>query len=253
MNLVIDVGNTTIVVAIFDKQKLVKQFVKNNDFPRSEDEYFAYLKEFFKQINFDVNQIDKILYSSVCPEINLAIKEAIARLTPVTIETMDNFKDDQIFSTIPSPHEIGDDLIADIYAGIKKYGCPLLIVDLGTASKVLFVNKDTRFVGCNILPGLMLSTQSLSKNASLLPNIELKAPKTVLTTNTIDAMNTGLVYGHVDMVEGMIARYKKETGIEDLKVVITGGISRLLKPLMNKDYIYNMDLTIEGLNYLLGE
>ena len=147
---------------------------------------------------------------------------------------------------IPSPDELGQDLVSDIIGGVSKYGYPLLIVDLGTASKVLYIDERGKFVNCNILPGLGLCRESLAKNASLLPKIELRVPETVLANNTIDAMNTGLVYGHAHMIEGIVSRYEQELN-KKIKTVITGGYLNLLKPLFEKDFIIDFNLTMEGI------
>ena len=110
----------------------------------------------------------------------------------------------------------------------------------------LYFDKKGRFSSANILPGIKLCRNSLSKDTSLLPRIELKVPETIIAKNTVDAMNTGLMFGHVDMVEGMLNRYRKELKM-DIKVVVTGGNMNKVKILMNPEYIFDDDLTLDGL------
>ena len=151
-----------------------------------------------------------------------------------------------------NPLEIGNDLIADLVAAKEKYGYPTLIADLGTASKILLLDKTGTFVSCLIMPGLTLSAQSLSDKAALLPEVSLIAPNTVLAKNTLTAMNAGIVYGHADMISGLINRYEKELGYP-CKHVLTGGGATYLKDILNDDFIYDQNLNLDGLNIIVNK
>ena len=244
MVICVDIGNSTIGVSSFKDDKIVCfNYFRHKDLVTKED-VLTHL-ETFK--NIDVNEVEGIMYSSVVPEIDEKVIWALEKHFNKKVKRID-MKNPAIrdLIDIPSPDELGQDLVSDIIGGVSKYGYPLLIVDLGTASKVLYIDERGKFVNCNILPGLGLCRESLAKNASLLPKIELRVPETVLANNTIDAMNTGLVYGHAHMIEGIVSRYEQELN-KKIKTVITGGYLNLLKPLFEKDFIIDFNLTMEGI------
>ena len=251
MNICVDVGNTTITFGGYVDDKCVERKIINLEARKTEDEFYQYLSNFLSFAKPPVT-VDNIMYSSVVPEVNAALKGALARLFKVKIQTIDlkNTKVGFTFET-DNPSETGDDLVADLVGGFYKYGYPLLIVDLGTASKLLYLNENGGFASANILPGLELCAKSLSNNTSLLPNIELRPVETIIAKNTIDCINSGIVLGHIEMIEGCIRRYKKETNNEDLKVVFTGGHTFLLNNLINPNYIINANLTLDGLNKMI--
>ena len=151
---------------------------------------------------------------------------------------------------IDNPNEVGNDLISDLVGSKEKYGYPTLIADLGTASKILLLDKNGAFASCVIMPGLSLSASSLMNKAALLPEVSLEAPQTVLAKNTIEAMNAGIVFGHIDMINGLINRYEKTLGYKT-KHILTGGGAVYLKDLIGEDFIYDEDLNLDGLNALL--
>ena len=150
-----------------------------------------------------------------------------------------------------NPSEIGNDLIADLVGAKEEYGYPILIADLGTASKILLLDNKGVFTSCLIMPGLTLSANSLISKAALLPEVSLEAPKSILASNTIEAMNAGIVYGHLEMILGLINRYENELGYP-CKHIITGGNSVFIKDLLPKDYIYDEDICLKGLNHIIN-
>lgn len=251
MNICVDVGNTTIAFSGYVDGVCKHRNIINNDKKRSEDEYYNYLKLVLSFCEPPII-VENVIYSSVVPEINTALKGALFRLFNVPIKTI-NLRTDKVgfkFYT-DNPYETGDDLVADLVAGYHFYGYPLLIVDLGTASKVLYLDEEGRFASANILPGLELCRNSLCRDTSLLPNIELTPVDSVFSKNTLECINTGVVIGQIEMLNGFISRYKKETNNENLKVVFTGGYTYLLKDLISKDYEINPNLTMDGLNKLI--
>ena len=248
MIICVDVGNTTVALAAFKKDEFLFRNYFDYETSFSKEEFFSYLKN-LKDIPNE--KIEDIIYSSVVPPIDKDLISSLEEFYNAKVTRIDkNNKEILSYLDVEKPNEVGEDLIADVIGGSKKYGYPLLIVDIGTASKVLYINESNKFASANILPGLGLCVRSLFKDTSLLPKIELKVPESVIAKETYDAMNTGLVYGHVDMLTGMIHRYEKQLN-KKIKVVVTGGYLNILKPLFDKDYIFDLTLTMYGLNEIL--
>ena len=248
MVICVDVGNTTIAVAAFKEGKIQIRNYFDYEVSFKKEEFLAYLKNLK---NMPKEEVSEIIYSSVVPPIDKDLCSSLeefysAKVTRIDINNEELLK----YLSVENPKEVGEDLLADVIGGSKKYGCPLLIIDIGTASKVLYIDENNKFASANILPGLGLCVRSLFKDTSLLPKVELKIPETVIAKGTYDAMNTGLVYGHVDMLQGIVNRYEKELN-KKIKVVVTGGYLNILQPLFNKEYIFDLELTMYGLNEIL--
>ena len=250
MNLCIDVGNSTMVFGLFDKHQLIHRLTFST-IVKTADEYESLIAQQIARKKIDVNLIEKAIYSSVVPEVNIALKEAIKHL----------FKIDEFLFISPgiktgvpiridNPNEVGNDLIADLVGGKTKYGYPLIIADLGTASKILVLDKSGSFITGLIMPGLKISAETLFEKASLLPKIALEAPNTVLAKNTFESMNAGILYGHADMILGLIKRIEKELGYQ-CKRILTGGNATPIKNIVKDDLIYDENLLIEGLNEII--
>ena len=250
MNLCIDVGNTTIGVGFFKEEKLLKKIVHTIDLKRTKDEYVSVIRRTLKENDFDVKDINHIILSSVVPSINnplrLALKE-VFDIEPMTIAP--GIKTGLIIH-VDNPSEIGNDLIA-VLVGVKdKYSYPCLIADLGTASKILLIDKNGAFTTCTIMPGLSISAATLTNKTALLPEVSFVEPKTILAKNTIDAINAGVVYGHADMIDGLIRRFEKEIGYK-CKHILTGGGSMFIKNVLEEEYVYDPDICLFGLNRII--
>ena len=250
MNLCIDVGNTTIGVGFFKEEKLLKKIVFTIDLKRTKDEYISVIKRTLRENDIDVKDIHNIILSSVVPSINFPLSSAVEEVFGISPMLIAPGIKTGLSIHVDNPNEIGNDLLA-VMVGVKdKYSYPCLIADLGTASKVLLIDKTGTFVSCNIVPGLALSASTLISKAALLPEVSFKEPKTVLARNTIDAINAGVVYGHADMIDGLVDRFEKEIGYE-CKHILTGGSSSLIKNVLKKEYIYDPDVCLFGLNRII--
>ena len=250
MNLCIDVGNTTIGVGFFKEEQLLKKIVYTIDLKRTKDEYISVINRALKENDFDVKEINNVILSSVVPSINGPLTRAIEEVfgkSPMTIAP--GIKTGLIIH-VDNPSEIGNDLIA-VMVGVKdKYSYPCLIADLGTASKILLIDKDGAFTTCSIMPGLSISAAILNNQTALLPEVSFREPKTILARNTIDAINAGVVYGHADMIDGLIRRFEKEIGYK-CKHILTGGGSFFIRNVVNEEYIYDPDICLYGLNRII--
>ena len=252
MNICIDVGNSTIGIGAFIDNKLVERMVVNTDPYFTEEQFYQLFKRPYKFIEDGKGHIENIIFSSVVPQVNLPIINALKKLTNIEPILIGPGTKTGLAIKVDNPLEIGNDLIADLVSAKEKYGYPTLIADLGTASKILLLDKTGTFTSCLIMPGLTLSAQSLSNKAALLPEVSLIAPNTVLAKNTLSAMNAGIVYGHADMILGLINRIEKELGYS-CKHILTGGGSMYIKSILKDDFIFDQNLNLDGLNIIVNK
>ena len=252
MNICIDVGNSTIGFGVYKENKLIERMIINTDPRFTEDEFYQLFKKPFAFIANNNEKISSIIYSSVVPQINVSLLAAFKKLTDVQPILIGPGTKTGLSIKVDNPLEIGNDLIADLVGAKEKYGYPCLIADLGTASKMLVLDKNGTFVSCLIMPGLTLSAESLSNKAALLPEVSLIAPESIMAKNTLSAMNAGIVYGHADMILGLVRRYEKELGYP-CKHVLTGGGATYLLDILKDDFIYDKNLNLDGLNIIINK
>jgi len=150
-------------------------------------------------------------------------------------------------------NQLGSDIVADAVAAIEKYPLPCVVIDLGTATKFSAIDKNGAFLGVSISPGIKLSLDALSQGAAQLPHINFDlAPKSVIGTNTIDSMRSGIIFGSASMIDGMVERFKSELG-DDLTVVATGGFAEDIVPHCRSKILCDRDLILEGLYTLYNK
>ena len=252
MNVCFDVGNSTIGIGVFKENKLIERMIINTDPHFTEDEFYQLFKKPFAVVNSGKEVVDNIIYSSVVPQVDVSLLSALKKLTDVKPLLINAKTKIDLSIDVDNPSEIGNDLIADLVGAKEKYGYPCLIADLGTASKILLLDKTGTFTSCLIMPGLTLSAESLSNKAALLPEVSLIAPESVMARNTLGAMNAGIVYGHADMILGLIKRYEKELGYP-CKHILTGGGAQYLLSILKDDFIYDKNLNLDGLNIIINK
>ena len=252
MNICIDVGNSTIGIGFYKDSSLFERMSFNTDPKLTEDEFYHSLKSLLSNLNIDKKEIETIIFSSVVPQINVALINALKQLFNKEPMLIGPGTKTGLAIKVDNPLEIGNDLIADLVGAKEKYGAPTIIADLGTASKILLLDKNATFVSCLIMPGLTLSAESLSNKAALLPEVSLIAPKSILAKNTLGAMNAGIVYGHADMILGLIARIEKEIGYP-CKHILTGGGATYVLDILKDNFIYDKNLNLDGLNIIINK
>lgn len=239
MILLFDVGNTTIGLALVENDKIIKTYKLNTNLTKTADEYFIDIKQLF-----DINKIKDIAIASVVPQVTRILNEISKKffnIEPLIIKlgtkTGINIKTD-------NPKEVGADIIC-VAAGVANNNKSSLVIDLGTATKYIYVKKNI-LSGVIITPGVKISIKSLVGNTALLPDIDILVPKKVLGTNTIECMQSGVTYGMAAQVDGLIDRIKQEVK-EDFDIFITGGLANIIIPLLNHQVTYNSQLIFEGL------
>lgn len=249
MLLVIDVGNSNIVLGIYDEERLVRDWRVSTDKSKTTDEYGILFHDLFRLADIGFTDVKGIIISSVVPTLT-GVLEKLARqyfqLTPYVVGP-------GIKTGMPihydNPKEVGADRIVNAIAAYEKYRTPLIIVDFGTATTFDYVNKKGEYCGGAIAPGLMISMEALFQKASKLPRVEITRPNSVIAKNTVNSMQSGIFFGYVGLVDGIVQRMKAE-GKENVKVIATGGLASLIAP--DSATIEGVDefLTLEGLRII---
>ena len=241
MILLVDIGNTNIYMSIYDDHQCISTYRTTTDTRKSSDDYGILINSYVNNV-----LIDGALISSVVPSLTNILFEAINnRFNVVPLVVGPKLKSGMPIR-MDNPLEVGSDLICDALGAINKYGYPCLVADLGTASKIIAVDKTGAFVGGVVLPGLKIASDALTGNAAQLPEISLTVPSKVIGKNTLDAMNSGTLYGHIDSILGLVKRMEKELGYE-CKHILTGGYAKIVEKHFDESFIYDDKLIFEGL------
>ena len=247
--LVVDVGNSNIVLGIYDGGKLVMNWRVSTDTAKTSDEYAILFCELFRFSEIAINDIKDIILSSVVPVLTGVLEKLSLKyfhLKPYVIGP-------GIKTGMPiqyeNPKEVGADRIVNAVAGFEKYKTSLIIVDFGTATTFDYVNRKGHYCGGAIAPGLMISTEALFQKASKLPRIDIAKPPSVIARNTVHSMQAGIFYGYVGLVDGIVNQMKSESR-EAPMVIATGGLARLIAPESKTIEKVEEFLTLEGLRIL---
>ncbi len=240
MLILFDVGNTNIKIGLADLNKVKKIYRLKTATSKTADEYYLLLKGLIS-----CDEVKGIVISSVVPSLTTTLEELALRYFNVNPIIFGQGIKTGLMIKADNPKEVGADLIADCI-GSFDYGDKVLVIDLGTANKFIYVENKV-FKGCIITPGVENSLNSLVSSTALLPKVEIKAPKKVLGNNTITCMQSGITYGNAAMIDGFIERIKQEVNVADLKVVATGGLAKSIIPLCKSEIVVDEFLTLKGL------
>ena len=249
MLLAIDMGNTNIEFGLLDGEKTVFSERIKTDLEKTAMEYAVLLHNILEIRNIDLSNLDGAIISSVVPPLTAPLKEAVKKSTGITPLIVGPGIKTGLKIRIGDAKEIGADLVVGSVGAMKLYGAPLIVIDMGTATTMVVVDKEEAFIGGVVIPGAVVSLNALSNNASKLPMIDIAAPKKVINGGTVEAMQSGLVYGQASMLDGMIKKIKAELGY-DLKVVATGGLAKLIVPYCESEIILDNNLMLEGLQII---
>lgn len=250
MILVIDVGNTNITYGVYENDILKTTFRMMSKQTHTSDEYGIMIRDLLKINGVDYKGIEGTIIASVVPNVMHALTGACVRyLNSNPIIVGPGIKTG-IVITADNPREIGPDRIVDVVGAYEKYGGPILVLDFGTATTYDLVTEKGEFGVGITAPGIRISAKALWEDTAKLPEIEIRKPKTILATETVTSMQAGLIYGQIGQTEYIIRQVKKETGIENLKVVATGGLGRLISDETDAIEIYDPFLTLDGLLYI---
>ena len=248
MILAVDIGNTNIVVGFLEKTNIIASGRVATDRNKTSVDFLIQLKLMLSIYSIDINKLEGSILSSVVPELTNELEIAMEKLLskkPFIIgpglKTGLNIK-------IDNPKSLGADRVCDAVCLIEEYETPAIIIDMGTATTISVVDKNNNHIGGKIIPGIRTSLDSWSSHASQLPPISLEKPRNLIGKNTIDCMNSGIIYGNASMIDGLIDRIKEEIG--DVKVIATGGLAKLVIPYSKHEITYDPDLLLKGLYYI---
>ena len=252
MIICVDIGNTNIKYAVFDGKDLKASYRVSSRHNRTADEYGATLINLLASSSIKKEDIEGIIISSVIPALNYTIShmcEYFFDVTPIMIgsgiKTGLNIKAE-------NPREVGADIIANSVSALKTYGDgnPMVVIDFGTATTFNIISGKGELVGVVIAPGMKTSLESLVQNAALLFMVEIEAPKTALPKNTKACMQAGIVFGFAGLVENIVRKIREELGVEEIKVIATGGMSEVLAKEVSCFTKVDRMLTLNGLRIL---
>lgn len=250
MLLVFDVGNTNIVLGLYDGDKMIYHWRAATNELKTADEYAASLGMMFQLDGVTFDMVTDIIISSVVPPINPTLEYLCRRYFHVEPMMVGPGMKTGLNILYDNPRELGADRIVNAVAGITLYGGPLIIIDLGTATTFCAIDERKRYLGGAVTPGIGISMEALFQRASKLPRIELTPASSVICKNTVSAMQSGIYYGAIGQVDGIVRRMKKEMGYKEIKVIATGGLADLIASQSETIDVIDPLLTLKGL-YIL--
>jgi type III pantothenate kinase len=249
MLLAIDIGNTDITLGVFEGEKLRATWHMATDIHRLADEYAALLLNLMRQQGLEIANIKAIALCSVVPPLISTFDELFQRYFHITPLLVGAGVKTGVRIRMDNPREVGADRIINAAAAHHLYGGPVIVTDLGTATSFDTVSKEGDYLGGAIAPGIMSAAEALFTRAAMLPRVELTRPKRAIGTNTIAAMQSGVIFGYVALIEGLVARIQKELK-EKAKVIATGGYASLIAKETKVFDEINPDLTLIGLRLI---
>lgn len=256
MLMAFDVGNTNIVLGVFDGKNLIQSWRLQTDKEKSADEYGMIINELFKYNGLNIKDVDDVIISTVVPSISYTLQHlAIKYFNIRAIEVGPGIKTGMVIK-YDNPKQVGADRIVNAVAAYHKYGGPLIVIDFGTATTFCCISENCEYLGGTIAPGLVISSDALFEKTAKLPRVELLEPGHVICRNTIESMQSGLVYGHMGVVDFIVNKMKEEYmekyagSDKPIQVIATGGlatiVSRGAKSIDKVDRL----LTLEGLQFI---
>lgn len=250
MLLAIDIGNTNITIGLFKGNEILGTFRMTTKIPRTSDEYGIFFCNLLQSKGMEIEAVDSAILASVVPDVNHHIINGIIKYFNVNPIVVGPGIKTGIKIAIPNPKEVGADRIVDAVAAYEIYGGPILVIDYGTATTHDLVLEDATLIGGVTSPGIRIAAHALWQDAAKLPKIEIKKPDKILGKDTISSMQSGLVYGHIGQTEYIIRKIKEEAGLDDITVVATGGLGKIIFDETDSIDYYDSNLTLKGLNIL---
>lgn len=252
MLLAIDVSNTNIKFGLYNSVEVQQRWVVSTARQRTTDEYAMVLNDLLRHAGHSFSSIDDIILSSVVPPLTPVFQDLATRYCQKEAIVLDHRLDVGIKLLIDNPWEVGADRIVNSLAAHRLYGGPAIVIAFSTATTFDVISANGDFLGGAIAPGLVISAEALSNAASRLYRIDLVPPRSVLGKSTIENMQSGIIYGHVGLVQGLLQRLRREIpDVQDdraVKVIAHGGLAQLMAPLIPEIQYVNQYLPLEGLH-----
>jgi type III pantothenate kinase len=249
MLLAVDIGNTSITLGVFDGEKLRATWHVATGVHRMPDEYASLLLSLLRHQGLATADVKAVALCSVVPPLISTFEELFKRYFNIEPLVVGVGVKTGVSIRMDNPREVGADRIADAAAAHHLYGGPVIIIDLGTATTFGIISKEGAYIGGIIATGIATAAEALFTRTAQLPRVELAPPKHIIGTNTVAAIQSGIIYGYASLVEGMLARIQKELGLK-AKVVATGGYAGLIAKETKVIDVVNPDLTLIGLRLI---
>ena len=250
MLLAADIGNTNITMGIFKGDVLMGNFRLTTQTPRTSDEFGIVMRELVKSAGLSASDIDQVIVASVVPDIMYSFINGIKKYFCTEPIIVGPGLKTGVKIGAENPKEVGADLIVDAAAVKEIYGGPAIVIDYGSATTFELVLQDGTLDSVVIAPGIRVSAEALSISAAKIPDIEIKKPKTVLCKETISCFQAGVFYGTIGSTEYIVRKMKEESGLDDIKVVATGGLGVMFAEETDAIDVYDSLLTLKGLRII---
>ena len=250
MILAIDVGNTnTVIGCIDDSGEISRVFTVSTNVAKTADECAVDMKSILDFHGVERAKLDGAIISCVVPPLTSVFKNAIKLLTGVNAVVVGAGVKTGMNILIDDPGQLGADMVATAVGALASYTTPIIIIDMGTATKMSVINKDGSFIGGAILPGVSLSMNALAAGTSQLPKVPIEAPDKCICANTVDCMKSGAIFGAASMIDGMTERFEAELG-ESAQIIATGGLADAVYRHCKRSVVHDADLILRGLGII---
>ncbi|MFI3313758.1 MAG: type III pantothenate kinase [Eubacteriales bacterium] len=253
MLLTVDVGNTNMVFGLFEQDKLVGNFRLRTTTDTTSDELGILASEYFYRFGYQPLDVEAVIIASVVPQIMYSLNSAMIKYfdkTPIVVDVDVDSGMQYHKSLFQSNERLGTDRSVTNIAAIAKYGAPLIVIDFGTATTVDAIDRDGSYLGGTIGTGLRVTMDALIKGTAVLPMVELSMPEKIIGTSTVGQLQAGVVAGYVGNMEYLITRMKQEMNCDPIRVVATGGLSRLISENSAMIDVVDRNLTMDGLRMI---
>ena len=250
MLLVVDIGNTNITLGVFENEDITATFRITTKIQRTSDEFGMLITNLLNSRKIELSKIKDVIISSVVPDVMHSFENAVVKyLNKKPIIVGPGIKTGIKLVTGNAP-EIGADRIVDAVGGYELYGGPVIVIDFGTATTYDLVLAGGNFSSGVTSPGIRLGASALWQGTAKLPEIEITKPDTILAKDTVTSMQAGVFFGYIGSTEYIIKRMKEESKVDNIKVVATGGLGKLIADNTKSIDIYDANLTLKGLKLI---
>lgn len=250
MLLAVDVGNTNITFGVIDKEKIVATFRMTTKIQRTSDEFAIAIRGLLATNNISCEDINDVIISSVVPDIMHSFVNSFVKCFNKKPIVVGPGVKTGIKLPVPNPAEIGADRIVDAVGAYYQYGGPVIVIDFGTATTYDYISASGEFLAGITSPGIKICAKALWQDTAKLPEIEIKKPASIMAKETISSMQAGLVYGYIGQTEYIVNKIKEECGEQNVKVIATGGLGKLIADETDCIDVYDMELTLSGLRII---
>ena len=249
MILAVDIGNTNIVVGCIKGEEICFVERMSTEATRTELEYAISFKNVLEMYGISIEQLDGGIISSVVPPVTNIVKRSVEKILNTEVMLIGPGVKTGLNILMDDPRQVGSDRIVNAVAVVHEYPVPAAIIDMGTATTICVVDEKKNYIGGAIIPGMRIAADTLTARTAQLPKISLEPPAKLIGKNTVDCMKSGVLYGNVALIDGMLDRIEEEMG-QKLHVIATGGLAKALIPYCRHEITLDDALLLKGLKII---